>query len=111
MSEFDFRVEHRPGKLHNNVDALSRPPFVSRTHTVNLINTVEQIASKYALISNAKNRSPNKEISVNFLEHIALQGFSNQQLRHLQKEDKTLALFFDYIEKQELPADISREDM
>ena len=22
LSEFDFRVEHRPGKLHNNVDAL-----------------------------------------------------------------------------------------
>ena len=72
LSEFDFRVEHRPDKLHNNVDALSRPLFVSRTHAVNLINTVEHIASKYALISNAENTSLNKEISVNFVEHIAL---------------------------------------
>ena len=108
LSEFDFRVEHRLGKLHNNVDALSRPPFVSRVPTVNLINTVDQNASKYALITNAENFSQNKEISVNFVEHIALQGFSNQQLRQLQKEDNTLALFFDFIEKQELPADISR---
>ena len=108
LSEFDFRVEHRPGKLHNNVEALSRPPFVSGTHTVNLINTVEKIASKYALISNAEKPSPNKEISVNFVEHIALQGFTNQQLRQLQKEDNTLVPLFDYIEKQEIPADISR---
>ena len=40
---------------------------------------------------------------------IALQGFSNQQLRQLQKEENTLALFFDFIEKQELPANISRQ--
>ena len=110
LSEFDFRIEHRPGKLHNNVDALSRPPFVNRIPTVNLINTVDQTASKYALITNAKNFSPNKEISVNFVEHIALQGFSNQQLRQLQKEDNTLALFFDFIEnKNYLPTYLGKE--
>ena len=98
LSEFDFRIEHRPGKLYNSVDARSRPPFVSRIPTVNLINTVENSASKYAQNSIAENRIPNKEISVNFVEHIALQGFSNQQLRQLLKEDNTLALFFDFIE-------------
>ena len=83
LAEYEFRVEHRPGKLHSNADALSRPPFVSRTRTVNLINTVNQTAFKYALITNGENFSPKKEISVNFVEHIALQGFTNQQLRKL----------------------------
>ena len=108
LGEYDFSVEHRPGKLHNNVDALSRPPFVSRTHTVNLVNTVEPLVSKYAPKHNTKELSTNDQIPINFVEHIALQGFTNEQLRKLQKDDKTLVPFFDFIEKQELPVEISR---
>ena len=32
LQEYDYKVEHRPGKLHQNPDALSRRP---RRHNVN----------------------------------------------------------------------------
>ena len=80
LSEFDFAIKHRAGTKHTNADALSRPPFA--THA----------AKSY----------------VNFLEHVELEGFTNQQLRKLQRDDSALRPFFAYLENKELPSELPK---
>ena len=47
LSNYSFTVEHRPGRLHQNADGLSRLPIpedtMSETNTANQIVTVKQI--------------------------------------------------------------------
>ncbi len=80
LQEFEFKIQHRPGKAHQNADALSRKPFCSASIAVNVIGQTKN-----------------------------LEGFTNAQLQALQRRDPPLKPFFDFLEKQIVPEDINRK--
>ena len=108
LSEYDFTIEHRPGKRHGNADGLSRKPCRHPCHRVNDAKAVVENS-----ISNTENESqtiswqvlpfaePDQQQAVNLIQ--IQPTWTAEEFRAAQQENVDLRLLILALERQEKP--------
>ena len=80
LSNFEFTIEHRAGKLHSNADSLSRAPHLSETELV----LVDEVVASLNPITN----------------------WDNRHLLAYQREDTNIRFLFDHIQHKTKPGKV-----
>ena len=108
LSEYDFTIEHRPGKRHGNADRLSRKPCRHPCHRVSDAKTAVENS-----ISNTENESqtiswqvlpfaePDQQQAVKLIQ--IQPTWTAEEFRAAQQEDVELRLLILALERQEKP--------
>ena len=86
LAEFDIEIEHRPGRLHSNVDGVSRQfckqclDKVARTRWVDELDRADELAEPLGV------------------QRVAITSqFSDDEIREMQAEDPDLGPVVDWI--------------
>ena len=89
LQEYNFKIYHRPGRKHQNADALSRGPCKQcgrESHDVDLVSSSQEFMT-----------GTGQE------ERTVVMEKSNADLRQMQLEDGYIGLILQYLEKGEKP--------
>ena len=108
LSEYEFTIEHRPGKKHGNADGLSRKPCRHPCHRVGepdtsnrMIKQIEEDNSQEAMWQELPFAEPDQQQVVNLIQ---LQPtWTAEEFRSAQQEDEDLRLLILALEHQERP--------
>jgi len=93
LAEFDFTIEHRPGRLHSNVDGVSRPFCKQCLDQVTKVRWVDELDRADELT-----------------EPLGVRWVFSDQVRELQVEDSDLGPVIDWMtEGHTPPADVLRQ--
>jgi len=99
LAEFDFVIEHRPGRLHSNVDGVSRPfckQCLDKTTKVKWIDELDRVDEL------------TEPLVVRWV--VATPELSAQQVREFQEEDPDLGPLFNWMTDGQTPsADVLRQ--
>jgi len=93
MAEFDFVIEHRPGRLHSNVDGVSRPfckQCLDKPTKVKWIDELERADELTELLG------------VRWV--VVTPELSPQEVREFQTEDQDLGPLFDWLTDEQTPS-------
>jgi len=99
LAEFDFTIEHRPGRLHSNVDEVSRPFCKQCLDKVTKVRWVDELDRAAELT---------EPLGVRWV--VVTPEISAEQVREFQAEDPDLGPLIDWMtEGQTPPADVLRQ--
>jgi len=99
LAEFDFVIEHRPGRLHSNVDGVSRPFCKQCLDKTTKVKWIDELDRADELT---------EPLGVRWV--VVTPELSAQQVREFQTEDPDLGPLFDWLTAEQTPsADILRQ--
>ena len=93
LAEFDYVIEHRPGRVHCNADGVSRPvckQCVGKTFTTPWIDEFERADQCIA------------PLGMRALQFCS--EYSNEDLRDLQEDDPSIAPVLNFLEQDITPS-------
>ncbi|UYV82560.1 K02A2.6-like, partial [Cordylochernes scorpioides] len=88
LQEYQVKIQHRPGKRHQNADALSRRPCVPQC------GHCARAEDKYGV----------RQITVQEIDEVEEQHWTGQALRKAQREDRDLLPMINWKESDERPS-------
>jgi len=86
LAEFDFIIEHRPGRLHSNVDRVSRPFCKHCLDKPTKVKWIDELERADELT---------EPLGVRWV--VVTPELSAQQVREFQTEDPDLGPLFDWL--------------
>ena len=99
LAEFDFVIKHRPGRLHSNVDGVSRPFCKQCLDKPTKVKWIDELERADELT---------EPLGVRWV--VVTPELSAQQVREFQTEDPDLGPLFDWMTDEQTPsADILRQ--
>jgi len=121
LQEFDFTIEHRPGRQYSNVDGMSRPfckqcwgktskrPWVNQTikgveleradEVAELLDTNTEETTSYFSTDSVDNFSTSTVGRITFLPQ-----FSDAEISELQLQDSDLGPVMEWLKNDETPS-------
>ncbi|UYV66258.1 K02A2.6-like [Cordylochernes scorpioides] len=88
LQEYQVKIQHRPGKRHQNADALSRRPCVPQC------GHCARVEDKYGV----------RQVTVQESDEVEEQHWTGQALRKAQREDRDLLPMINWKESDEKPS-------
>ena len=99
LAEFDFVIEHRPGRLHSNVDGVSRPFCKQCLDKTTKVKWIDELDRADELT---------EPLGVRWV--VVTPELSAQQVREFQEEDPDLGPLCDWMTEEQTPsADVLRQ--
>ena len=106
MESFQFDIEHRAGKKHANVDALSRAPHLPPpTEEMERISAAYLCALTEAQLEKVEKLNKDTLLEMGELDgEVARLPLSNQQIRQAQRDDPDVRTVLNLVAKEAKPS-------